>query len=145
MTGTTPFIGTAELSMISRTRFAPGSVSPPSGTCSWLAPLTADSDVIAGDDLATHGVATEKNSSTTCSGMGPRQPPSRCTASDVAASLTGSFAMANQSDPGEIMGLFADVLDAVGLPTAEVDADGDLDTLLDELFTVAAELDQKGD
>jgi hypothetical protein len=40
---------------------------------------------------------------------------------------------------------FADLLEIAGLTTEEVDLEDDLDTLLDELFTVASELDQHHD
>ena len=40
---------------------------------------------------------------------------------------------------------FADLLEIAGLTTDDVELEDDLDTLLDELFTVAGELDQHHD
>jgi predicted ATPase len=108
--------------------------------------LAADSDVIAGDDLCDPWRCYREEQFYNLLWHG-------ATSTAVALHRLGRtgladrfVAMAKMSDPGNIMeGIFADVLDAAGLPTAEVDANGNLDTLLDELFTVAAELDQKGD
>jgi len=51
-------------------------------------------------------------------------------------------AWAYQDNPEAMTTLFGGLLEIAGLRTIAIEADDDLDTLLDELFTIAAELDQ---
>jgi predicted ATPase/class 3 adenylate cyclase len=53
------------------------------------------------------------------------------------------YAWGYRNDETDTMWLFADVLEIAGLPTAHVDEDVDLDTLIELVFAVADELDAR--